>query len=142
YCLGACALGQFEVPGDQAANKGFFIRILEFFEIDHLQVASLSKITSVIDDVCDSAAHDCCKISAGVTENDNPSACHVFATVVANTFDNGNGTAVANAESLTRNTPDERFAGRRAVERDVTDDDVFFGFEFCCGRRKYGQAAS
>ena len=115
YCLCARALGQFEVPGNQAPNEGFFLRVFQLFEIDHLQVASLSKITGVIGDVCNTAAHARCKISAGVTQNDNPSACHVFATVVADTFNNGNGTAVTNAEPLTGNTSDERFAGRRAV---------------------------
>ena len=60
-------------------------------------------------------------------EDHDPAAGHVFAAVVADAFDDRMGAAVADGESLGRPAADKRLTARRAVERDVADDDVVFG---------------
>ena len=54
---------------------------------------------------------------------------HVLAAVIADSFDNGGRSAVADGKPFAGNAADEGFAAGRAIERDVSDDDVFFGFE-------------
>ena len=49
--------------------------------------------------------------------------------MVADAFDDRGGTGVAHAEALAGDAADERLARRRAVERDVADDDVVLGDE-------------
>ena len=60
---------------------------------------------------------------------------HVFAAVIADAFDDGVRAAVADRESLAGDAADERLAARRAVERDVADDDVLFRRERRVDRR-------
>ena len=62
-------------------------------------------------------------------EHDDAAAGHVLAAVVADALDDRDGAAVAHGESLAGQAADVRLAARRAVERDVADDDVLFGRE-------------
>ena len=62
-------------------------------------------------------------------ENHGAPAGHVFAAVIADAFDDGLGAAVAHAEPLGRAAAEERAAARRAVQRDVADEDVLLGLE-------------
>ena len=49
---------------------------------------------------------------------------HVLAAVIADAFDDDRRAAVADAEALAGDAADVALAARRAVERDVADDDV------------------
>src|SRR5262249_8383976 len=100
-------------------------------EIDHLEIAALSKIAFFVDDVSKTAAHTCREVAAGSAKHDHASARHVFATVVTHTFHNRCRTAVANGKPFTGDSTDKRLTSGRAIESDVSDDDVFFRLE--CG---------
>src|SRR5690606_9077615 len=68
-------------------------------------------------------------------EHDDASARHVFAAMIADRFDDCVHATVAHAEALTGHTGDVRLAARRAIERDVADDDVLPRVELRSGRR-------
>ena len=69
------------------------------------------------------------EVAPGPAEHDDAPAGHVFAAVVADAFDDGDGAAVANGKALAGDTAEVGLAARRAVERDVADDDVLLGHE-------------
>src|SRR5437016_3689497 len=117
------------MPGDEITDEGFLFRIFQFFQIDHLKITPLRKITLDVDHVCDPTTHARCKVSAGAAQDNDTSTGHVFAAMIADTFNNGDGTAVSNGEPFSGHTAYERFSRRCAIECDVADDDVFFRFE-------------
>src|SRR5215471_222740 len=102
---------------------------LEQLELDELRIAAPWKCRLRIVDVRDAAAHAGREIASGFSQDDDASACHVLAAVIADALDDGYCAAVANCEPLARDSPDVGFAARRAVQRDVADDDVLFGRE-------------
>src|SRR5262245_53487691 len=95
---------------DEIAYKLFFLLVFDRLQIDHLKIASLGKVTVFIEDVCDSAAHACCKITSCSAKDHNTPAGHVFATVIADTFHNSDGSAVTNREAFADHTPDICFS--------------------------------
>ena len=123
------------MAGDQPSNECFLFGVFQFFQIDHLKVAPLGEIALFIEDVGNAAAHARRKIPSCTAKDNDAAARHVFATVIADTFDDGMRTAVPNAESLTGNPADECLAGRGSIKRYVSDDDVLFRFERCARRR-------
>ena len=60
---------------------------------------------------------------------------HVFAAVIADALNDGVGAAVADGKAFAGDAPDVGLAARRAVERDVADDDVLFRREAGHARR-------
>src|SRR6185295_11831117 len=70
------------------------------------------------------------------------SAGHVFAAMIAHCLDDGVHAAVANAEAFPGHAAYVRLAARRAVQRDVADDDVLVRDERRAGRRSDDQLAA
>ena len=91
----------------------------------HLTAKSRSRVP----DVGDAAGHAGREVAARGAENHRAAAGHVLAAVVADAFDDGLGAAVAHAEPLGGAAAEERAAARRAVQRDVADEDVVLGLE-------------
>jgi Ca2+-binding RTX toxin-like protein len=60
-------------------------------------------------------------------EHDDDAAGHVFAAVVADAFDNGNGAGVAHGKAFARHAAEVALAADRAVQHGVADDDRVFG---------------
>ena len=75
------------------------------------------------------------EIPPGPSEHDDAAAGHVLAAVIADAFDDGERAAVADGEPLAGDAAEVRLAARRAVERDVADDDVLLGDERRLPRR-------
>ena len=112
------------------------------FEIDHGFVTAVGKITCLVEDVGFTTAHTGSEVAACSSENDNFSACHVFAAVITDAFDDGVDTRVTHGETFTGDTADEQLSSGRAVERDVADDDVFLGSEGSFGVGVDGDATT
>ena len=83
-----------------------------------------AKLAVGVEHVGDAAAHAGREVAPGPAEHDHASAGHVLAAVIADALDHDRRAAVAHAEALARHAADVAFAARRAVERDVADDDV------------------
>ena len=92
-----------------------------------------------VEHVGDAAAHAGGEVAPGPAEHDDPAAGHVLAAVIADAFDHRARAAVAHGEPLAGQAAQIGLAARRAVERDVADDDVLLGHE---GRARDGNTTS
>ena len=63
------------------------------------------------------------KLRPGLADDDDDPAGHVFAAVVARPLDDGDRAGIAHAETFARHAAEVAFAGDRAVEDGVADDD-------------------
>src|SRR5262249_35221266 len=70
------------------------------------------------------------------TDHDDRPAGHVFATVIADPFDDRAQPRIPDAEAFSRPAADEDLARGRPVTGDVPDDDVLFGDERRLFRRE------
>src|SRR5207302_482540 len=101
------------------------------FEIDRGQIAALlGEVEALVKDVRDSATHAGGEIPATRSEHKHKALGHVFAAVVANSFDYGGGSRVAHGEALPGDSVEKCFTAGRPVERDIADQDVFFRDKF------------
>ena len=99
----------------------------EAVEVDHVLVEAFFEKSVEVVDIGHAARHACSEVASGRAENDHLSARHVFAAVVAHAFDDGFDARVADAEAFACDAVDVGFAGSRAVEGDIADEDVVFG---------------
>ena len=133
--LGLAAAGPLVMPADQVAEQLLVLFLPQGFEVDHVEVAEGVEELVLVEDVGDAAAHAGGEVAAGAAEDHDGAAGHVLAAVVAQSFDDRHGAAVADGESLAGQAVDEDLAAGGAVEERVADDDVFLGIE---GRARRG----
>ena len=62
--LSLFAKSQLRVPLDESQDAGFFFGVIDRLQIDHLQIAPLSKIAFLVEDIGNAAAHSGCKVSS------------------------------------------------------------------------------
>ena len=101
----------------------------------HLFIASPRKLAFLIEHVSNAAGHSSGEISSRRTKHDYASTSHVFASVIANSFNHGRSSTVPHTETFARCAADVGFATRRAIESDVTDNHILFRDERCFARR-------
>src|SRR5271170_5495218 len=73
---------------DETSNGGDFGRILQGGKFNHLHVDLWREVLVNIEYICNSTRHASCKITSRRTQNDNTTTGHVFATMIAHTFNN------------------------------------------------------
>ena len=117
------------MPADEVFQPILFFGINKGFQFHHTRITTFFELLVFIDNVGDSAAHACSKISSGRSEYHHPSAGHVFTTVISNSLYNGVGSAVADGETLSGDSPEKCFSGGGAIKNGVSNQDVFFRFE-------------
>ena len=78
----------------------------------------------LIQHIGDSAAHTRREVLAGSSQDHRAAACHVFQTVVAAALCDCHRAGIADTEALAGDAVYKGFAGRRAVESNVADDDI------------------
>src|SRR5258707_7642327 len=93
-------------------------------ELDHRRVAQLAEAAARIPDIGDAARHAGGEVAAGLAEHHDDSAGHVFAAMVAGALDYRDGAGVAHREALAGDALEISFAGNRAIEHGIADDDV------------------
>ena len=107
---------------------------LDTLQFDHAQVAVDQKLILRIPNVGNASAHSGGEIASCGAEDDHATSGHVFASVVADAFDDGVGAAVADAKPLGSLATEEGFTGRRAG----LDESEFFrdelGIRYCTTR--------
>ena len=79
---------------------------------------------NLVENIRYSATHARGKIAARLTQNGDHSACHVFAPMVADAFDDRGDTAVAHGKPLTGDAVYKDFPGRGSVEQCVARNDI------------------
>src|SRR5210317_1401241 len=110
-------------------------RIGDAFEFECFAIALFRELTFGIPYISNTATHAGTEITSGATKDNDASASHVFATVIANTFNNGTRAAVSNSEPFRYDSSNIGFAAGGAIKINVTCDDVFFGFKRALLRR-------
>src|SRR6185369_3491774 len=122
--------GVLEVALDQVAHERDVLRLIETLEIDHAEVTPALEVTVQIENVRDAPRHAGREVPAGASQDDDPTAGHVLAGMIADALHDRVDSAVTHAEALAGNAAHVGLAARRAVERDVADDDVLLGHEY------------
>src|ERR1700759_5456323 len=82
------------------------------------------KAAVLIEHPGDAARHAGAEVLSGAAQHQDGSACHVFAAVVAHTFNDGGCAGVAHSETLTSATGGKEAARCSAIERDIAEQDV------------------
>ena len=130
------AAGVADVPRDQILHQSRRPRASTSGSRSTIaEVAAAREVAVRVEHVGDAAAHAGGEVAAGPAEHDDAPAGHVLAAVIADALDHRERAAVADGEPLAGDAADVRLAARRAVERDVADDDVLLGDERRVARR-------
>src|SRR5881392_891752 len=109
---------------DHVLEQLGFIRLFDLRQLNHVAIAAPDKIVIFIEYISDATRHPRGKVSAGPAQHDHAAAGHVFATMIADTFDDGTDTTVANAEAFTGHSIDVGFAAGGSIEGDIADDHI------------------
>ena len=132
--LGARAARVFRVLLDEAAHSVLLAEIHQRDQIDHRRIALAFELVEFVEDERDAAAHAGGEIATGAAEHDDGAARHVFAAVVADTFDDHGGAGIAHGEALAGNAAEIRLASDCAIQHGVADDDGLLGHDAAVGR--------
>src|ERR1700722_3174611 len=118
---GARAGGDTQVLFKDGAQPGFFLGV-DFRESDEIAMEDL--VGFAAEDIGQAAGHARAEIEAERAEDEDNAASHVFAAVLADAFDNGQGPAIADGEAFASAARDEKLAGGGAVENCVASEDI------------------
>ena len=102
-------------------------RIFHKVYLHHIHVAEVVEGVVWIIDISHAATHACCEVPARLSEDNDTPAGHVFATMVACSFDDSNGSTVSHCKTFSHTTVDIKFAARSAIKTSVASDDVILG---------------
>src|ERR1700693_5176001 len=72
----------------------------------------------------DAGRHTCAKVVAGLTQDNDHAAGHIFAAMGPDTLDNGKGTTITHGKAFARPPGSEELPAGRAVENGIADDSV------------------
>jgi hypothetical protein len=114
---------------DQATHESDLMRVLDAAELNHLLVDLALEVLVDVENVSNTSRHTSGEIATSAAKAENTTTCHVLATVVTHTLNNGSDTGVADSETLGSHTAEEAGTSSSAVETDVTDDHVLLGLE-------------
>src|SRR5437762_515036 len=92
--------------------------------VGHLGVDASREHPVLVEDEREPAAHPRGEVAPRRPEDDDSSARHVLAAVVADALDDGARARVADPKALAGEPANEHLAARRAVQDGVADDDV------------------
>src|SRR4051812_32311178 len=135
-------LGPRDVLGDEVADLDRVGVVHAVEVIEQRRVDLRPEGTVLVEHEGQAAAHARGEVAPRRPEDDHAPAGHVLAAVVGDLLDDGLGARVAHAEALAADAAEERLAARRAIERDVADDDVLLGLEAGLERRAHGERAA
>ena len=107
------------------------LRFENRLQVDRFQIAALfGEVSALVKDVSDAATHAGGKISAAGPEHQDQPLGHVFAAVVADAFDYGGRSGVANRKALARDAIEKRLAAGRAIKGNVANQNILFRTNF------------
>src|SRR5712672_2358562 len=118
---GARAGGKVNVFFESAAQPIFFIDI-EFGKSDEIAMEDVLGFGA--HNVSQPTGHAGTEIEAERTEDDGDATGHIFAAVLADAFDDGEGAAVADGEAFAGTASDKELARSGAIEHCVAGEDV------------------
>ena len=133
--LAARAAGRFHMPRNQVLER-LNILLGHGLQIDGRAVATyFGKVAMLVQNVGKASTHAGRKVPAALAEHDHGAVGHVFAAMVAQTFDYGFGAGVAHGKAFSGHAVEVGFAAGSPVKRDVADQDILFRQERGRARR-------
>src|SRR5690242_2523517 len=100
------------------------LRKVQLLEPNHRLVAARFELAVDVVDIGDATRHAGGEVAAGEAEYGDNAARHVFAAMIAGTFDHRDDTGIAHREALAGHALEIGFAGDGAIKHGVADDDV------------------
>jgi len=141
--LRARAAGQLQMAGDEISYDLRILRFDQGLEIDRVEVATLfRKVKVLVEDVSDSAAHASGEIPSARSQHEHHSFGHVLAAMITDAFHHGGCSGVANRKSFSGDSVEKGFSTGCAIERNVSNQNVFFGCESGSPRWIHHQAST
>ena len=98
---------------------GFTGNPLDFHQ---LHIVFINKCSIFIQHIGKTTGHARAKVDACTTQHNDHAVRHVFAAVIAGTFDNGGGAGIANREPFARASSRKQVSAGGAVQAGVADD--------------------
>ena len=95
----------------------------------HGHIAPFGKITGFIQHIGGR------EIASRLPDDDDNTAGHIFATVIADTFNNGNGAGIAHGKPFPGDTAEITFPFNRTIKNRIADNDGIFGNDLAVFRR-------
>src|SRR5204863_4668883 len=96
-------------------------------EIDHREIAAAREITALVEHVGNSARHARGKVAPRLADDQDEAARHVFAAMIADTFDDRNRPRIAYRKAFAGNAAEIAFSRNRTIEDGVAHDDRLLG---------------
>lgn len=98
---------------------GDLLRLLNLSKLDHLPVDLGGEGVGHVKDIGDSSTHSGGEVSSSVSEDDDSTSRHVFASVVSDSLADGEGSRVSDGEPLSSNSSEESGSGGGSVKGDL-----------------------
>src|SRR4051794_1551726 len=118
------------MPGNQRSQDHLVFSINYGFEIDRTGVASLTcEITFFIHNISYAATHAGREIASAGAKHDYQTVGHVFAAVIADTFNDCCRSRVSDRETFPGYAVEESFTTGGTVKRHIPYNDILFGQE-------------
>src|SRR5690606_6578511 len=100
----------FEVPPVMVQLAHQFLFLGHRLEIDHGEVAAAGEAAVLVKHIGDATAHAGREIAPGLPDDDDHTAGHVFAAVIAQALDHRDGARIAHGEALAGDAAEIAFA--------------------------------
>ena len=100
--------------------------LLDRFEIDHGQIAAGAEAAVFIENIGDAPRHAGGEVAAGGPDDDDETAGHIFAAVIARALHHRDGAGIAHREAFPGNAAEISLAGNGAVQHGIARDDGVF----------------
>src|SRR3981189_1360204 len=134
---------RYEIFDEHGFNNLGILGSEDWLEINRLQIAALfGEVAALVKNIGNAAAHAGGKISPAGSEHQDQAPGHVFAAVVADSFDHSSRSGIAHRKALASTSIEERFAAGGAIESNVADQNIFLGSESGPARRIHYQPST
>src|SRR3981189_693414 len=134
---------RYEIFDEHGFNNLGILGSEDWLEINRLQIAALfGEVAALVKNIGNAAAHAGGKISPAGSEHQHQAPGHVFATVVADSFDHSSRSGIANRKALASNPVEKRFAAGGSVKGHIANQNIFLGSESGPARRIHHQPSA
>ena len=130
HLLGQFGTGAEVVTTDEVVQLVAGCLVFHERQFHHVHIAEVIERMVGVPYIGYTSTHTCGEVAACLSEYHDATTGHVLAAMVACTFDDGNGTAVADGKALAYPTADVDLTARGAIKQRVAGDDVLRSVEF------------
>src|SRR5271155_2801917 len=111
---------------DHATYKGNFSGIFDAGHFHHLHVDLGMEILIHIKNISDASRHASSEVAACSAQNDYATTSHIFASMIANAFDDCIGARISYSKPFGCDTPEVALTAGSSIQTHISDQDVLF----------------